>query len=415
MAGLTRYSTLAATLRQRNFALYLWGGWPALVGMWVHRVAVGWLTWELTHSGTWLGLIAVADLAPTVFVTPLAGVIADRMDRRILAIYSQALAMLQAVALTILTFTGAIEIWSLFALTFFLGIVLGVNTAARLAMVPNLLPLQYVPSAVAMDSALFNIARFLGPAIAGVIIAIWGVWPAFLFNSVTFVIYLAALFMARLVRDEGGGRHTGGMMAQILEGFRYARRHPGIGPMLLLLCAAALGIKPFLELLPGFADAVFDRGATGLAQMTAIAGVGAFISAIWLAQRGTPVGLTKFVIGGLVLGGLAVLGFTATQDFRLALVGVFFAGMSTTLCGTGTQTLMQGVVDGAMRGRVMSLYGVIFRGGPALGALAMGSASEVIGLQPAVAAGSVICFAAWLWLFRRQKDIIPVLEGGKPP
>ena len=98
MAGLTRYSTLAATLRQRNFALYLWGGWPALVGMWVHRVAVGWLTWELTHSGTWLGLIAVADLAPTVFVTPLAGVIADRMDRRMLAIYSQALAMLQAVA-----------------------------------------------------------------------------------------------------------------------------------------------------------------------------------------------------------------------------------------------------------------------------------------------------------------------------
>ena len=410
MAGLTDFSSVAAALRQRNFGIYMAGASVGLVGLWVQRVAIGWLTWQLTHSGTWLGIIAFADLFPTMLITPIAGALADRLDRRMMSLISQALAMVQAFALALLTFTGLIDIWSLLALTLFLGIVYAFNTAARLALVPNLLEPRYLPSAIAIDSAMFNIARFLGPAIAGAIIVAWGVAPAFLFNALSFVCFLVALFRIRVIRQETSGKPTGGLVSQALDGVRYARGHPGIGPMLILILAMAVGVKPFLELLPGFADAVFGRGAQGLAHLTAVAGLGAFTSALWLAQRGTAVGLTVAAMSGLVLGGGAILAFTATDNYVIGLVAAYFAGASVALSGTGTQTLMQNVVDGAMRGRVMSLYGMIYRGAPAFGALIMGSASEVVGLQVSVAGGGLLCLLVSVWMFRHRAAMIPVLE-----
>jgi MFS family permease len=410
MAGLTDFSSVADALRQRNFGIYMAGSSVGLLGLWVQRLAIGWLTWQLTHSGTWLGIIAFADLFPTMLITPFAGALADRLDRRLMSLVSQALAMVQAFALAILTFMGLIDIWSLLALTLFLGIVYAFNTAARLALVPNLLEPRYVPSAIAIDSAVFNLARFLGPAIAGAIIVNWGVGPAFLFNALTFVCFLAALYHIRMIRHETGGKKTGGIVSQTLEGFRYARNHPGIGPMLVVIFAMAVGVKPFLELLPGFADAVFDRGAQGLAYLTAVAGLGAFTSALWMAQRGTAVGLTKVVIYGLLLGGIAIFLFTGTDNYAIGLTGAYFAGASVALAGTGTQTLMQNVVDGAMRGRVMSLYGMIYRGAPAFGALLMGSASEFIGLQASVAFGGVLCILVSVWMFRHRATMTPALE-----
>ena len=410
MAGLTNFGSVAAALRQRNFGIYMAGASVALVGLWVQRVAIGWLTWQLTHSGTWLGIVAFADLFPTVLITPIAGALADRLDRRMMSLISQALAMVQAFALALLTFTGLIEIWSLLALTLFLGIVYAFNTAARLALVPNLLEPRYVPSAIAIDSAVFNLARFLGPAIAGAIIVAWGVGPAFLFNALTFVCFLVALFRIRMIRQETSGKQTGGLVSQALEGVHYARFHPGIGPMLMLILAMAVGVKPFLELLPGFADAIFDRGAQGLAHLTAVAGLGAFTAALWLAQRGTAVGLTVVAINGLVLGGVAIFAFTATDNFTVGLVAAYFAGASVALSGTGTQTLMQNVVDGAMRGRVMSLYGMIYRGAPAFGALIMGTASEVVGLQAAVAGGGLLCLVVAVWMYRHRAAMTPALE-----
>lgn len=419
MAGLTDFSSVAAALRQRNFGIYMAGSSVGLVGLWVQRVAIGWLTWQLTHSGTWLGIVAFADLFPTMLITPIAGALADRLDRRMMSLISQALAMVQAFALALLTFAGLIDIWSLLALTLFLGVVYAFNTAARLALVPNLLEPRYVPSAIAIDSAVFNIARFLGPAIAGAIIVAWGVGPAFLFNALTFVCFLVALFRIRVIRQETSGKQTGGLVSQTLDGVRYARGHPGIGPMLILILAMAVGVKPFLELLPGFADAVFDRGAQGLAHLTAVAGLGAFTAALWLAQRGTAVGLTVVAINGLVLGGVAILAFTATDNFAVGLVAAYFAGASVALSGTGTQTLMQNVVDGAMRGRVMSLYGMIYRGAPAFGALIMGTASEVVGLQASVAGGGLLCLLVSVWMYRHRAAMTPALEragsGGVDP
>ena len=414
MARFGNLDNITAALKQRNFAWYISGGSIALFGIWAQRLTIGWLTWELTHSGLWLGMMAFADLFPTVLLTPIAGVVADRVDRRVMSIITQSLGMLQAFTLAGLTYFDLIDEWSLLLLTFFIGVVWAFNTAARLSMVPNLLEPEHVSSAIALDSAVFNIARFVGPAIAGYLYDAVGPEMSFLLNGVTFSIFVFTLFMCRMVRDERRGLSKGGVFSQAADGIRYAARHPGIGPMLIVVIALAFGVKPVLELLPGVTGAVYKLSATELGWMMSISAVGAILGSFWLAQRGTPVGLTRVVIGTLLVGAMSIFGFTATDQYVFGLIGVFFIGAAVVLGGTGTQTLMQNAVDGAMRGRVMSLYGLIYRGVPALGALAMGSAAEFIGFQAALASGGIVCIGALVWVYGRRRSVTEALEGTRP-
>src|SRR5690606_3932515 len=239
------------------------------------------------------------------------------------------------------------------------------NTAARLSMVPNLVERRFIPPAIAFNSAVFNLARVIGPAMGGYIMAEWGVGEAFLFNGATYVVFIVTLLMISQVRTEEGRAGTGGILAESGEGLAYARRHPGIGPMLNLLAAVALGGKSVLELLPEFADRVFGRGTEGLAELTAAAGAGALIAPVPTAARRTGGGLTRLPVTAMLISAVSIFGFTATSWYPLALASVFLLGFAGVYTGTGTQTLMQHVVDGGLRGRVMSLYGVIHRGAPA--------------------------------------------------
>jgi len=415
MAGSDESSNAFAALRQRNYGLYMLGSTVSLVGLWVQRIAIGWVTWELTHSATWLGLVAFADLFPIVLLTPLAGVVADRYDRLRITILSQYLGMAQAVLLAVLTLTGHVTIWWLLGLSLFVGVVWSFNTAARLSMIPNLVEQRYIPSAVALNAAAFNVARFIGPAVAGTIMAVWGAGEAFALNALTFIVFIVALTKMRLINVETGGRARGGVLAQAFDGIGYARHHPGIGPILLLLIAMAVGVKPMLELLPGFADEVFHRGVQGLAQLTAAAGLGALITALWLAQRGRMTGLTRIAMLALGMSGAAIAAFTATDWYPLGLAACFCFGVTITMAGTATQSLMQNAVDGHVRGRVMSLYGLVYRGAPALGALIMGAAADLVGLRWAMASGGVICVATLVWIARRRAGVTRALEYPDKP
>jgi predicted MFS family arabinose efflux permease len=413
MARFANLDAITAALKQRNFAWYFAGSSIGLVGIWGQRLTISWLAWEFTGSGFWLGVVVAADLLPTIFFAPIAGVVADRVNRHRMMFTTQFLGMLQALTLAALAFSGLLDIWWLVGLTMFIGIVWAFNTAARLSMVPNLLEPQHVPSAVAMDSAIFNLARFIGPMVAGYLIAGVGAGPTFLINGITFAVFLACLLQARMIRDERGARSTANIFVQATEGIRYAVKHPGIRPVLILIIALAIGIKPTLELLAGVTDTVYNLGPTGLGNLMAASAVGATIAAVWLAQRGTVVGMTRIVISALLLGIVSLFAFTATQSFVFGLVCASFIGAAIVVGGTGTQTLMQNAVDGAMRGRVMSLYGMVYRGGPALGAFAMGSAAEFIGFQSALACGGVIGVGALVWVFRQRKIMVSALEG--PP
>ena len=255
-------------------------------GFWMHKVAVGWLAWQLTGSALWLGIIAFADLIPAILIGPIAGAFADRHSRLRINIVCQVLAMIQALILWFLTATDIITIHILLALTLLLAFVLAFNQPARMSLVPSLVRPSDITAAIAVNSVSFNLARFIGPAAAGIVITTMGIAPAFLINALTFVIFIIAMFQLRLPPQKFSESAAGGIFADILQGFRYAAVHPAIGPLLLIITATSILAAPVLELLPGFADAVFGRGADGLAWLTSASGIGATIGGIWLAKRG---------------------------------------------------------------------------------------------------------------------------------
>jgi MFS family permease len=404
------FGNIARAFASRNYRLFAAGNAISLIGTWLQRVAVGWLAWQLTHSGTWLGLVAFADLFPTVVLSPWAGALADRRDRVRVIWLSQIVAMSQATLLALLTAFGIITIWSLFALAVLLGIANAVSQPARLALIPSLVERVNLPSAVAINSIIFNGARFIGPALAGIVIAEGSVALAFAINATTYIAFLIALAALDGVREEAR-RVDRNFLGAMVDGYVYAARHPGIGAMLLLMAVTSLGTRGFIELLPGFADTVFGRGPQALAWMTATVGLGAVIGGLWMVRRPAITGLTSVVFANTLLMTAALLGFTATARFWIALPCLAVAGFGLVVSGIGAQTLVQSAVATAMRGRVMALYGMIFRGGPALGALVMGMASEQAGLRAPVAAGALLCTLYWLWARLRQGLVADRLEA----
>lgn len=409
MAG---FENAVRVFRIRNYRMYTAGNSISLIGSWMQRFSVGWLAWELSHSPTWLGVVAVADLMPTLLLSPLAGVLADRLDRVRLVGLTQILAMAQAALLALLTYSGAITIESLLALALVLGIINAVNQPARLALIPNLVDRASLPSAVAINALVFNGARFVGPAITGPIVYHGGVALAFALNSVTYLAFLAALTQVKLAPDvHPVSARRPQFLAETLAGYHYALRHPGIGPIILLFAVTSLSIRGFVELFPGFADVVFGTGPIGLSWLVATLGLGAVTGGLWMVRRPSIQGLTSLIIWHVFLVALSVLGFTATASYWFALVCVFVCGFALITTGISAQTLVQSTVDPAMRGRVMALYGMLFRGGPALNALILGWLSSLFGLRVSVAAGAVICIAYWAWARSRQRDMQRALEA----
>jgi predicted MFS family arabinose efflux permease len=404
MSVLTGFANIRRTLTHRNFGISVAGNSISLIGTWMQRIGVGWLAWELSHSGAVLGLVAFADLFPGVVIGPFGGALADRVDRLRVIKVAQTLIMLQALTLFVLTATGAITVPLLVALVLCHGAVIGFNQPARLAVIPSLVPRPDLATAVAINSIVFNTARFIGPALAGLAIVALDISAVFALNGLSFLAFLYALSRLRLA-GIAAPKARRSMLGAIADGLRYAFRHPGIGPILLLQAVLAVCARPFAELLPGFAAEVFGRGAPGLAMLSSSIGIGAIVGGLWLAQRQDQAGLTRIVLANSVLTALTVLAFALCGWFWPAVACVALAGFAMVVAGAGTQTVLQSAVEEDMRGRALSLFGLIFRGGPALGALAMGAASEALGLQAPLAAGALLGLLAALWLWRRRDAI----------
>jgi len=404
------FLSIGRAFSNRNFAIYTSGNSISLVGFWVHRVAVGWLAWQLTGSGFWLGAIAFADLCPVVVLGPIAGALADRIDRRRLAVICQTLSLLQASVLCVLTAIGAITIEMLFFLTLLVGIFGAMHQPARLSLVPALVRPEDLSSAVAITSVIFNLARFVGPALSGVIITTAGIAPAFAFNALTYVASIAALVCLRLLPRAAPETPPAGVFSEAFAGISYAVRHPAIGPLLVAAALVSVLARPVFELLPGFAGAVFERGPGGLAALTAAVGLGAIVGGLWLAQRPGILGLVSIALGSITTSGFTVALFAIAANFWLALAAMTVTGFAIICSGIATQTLIQSSVHDSMRGRVMALWGLIFRGMPALGALGMGWLSGFVGFRWPVAVGGIFCFSLGLWIFRKRERLIKELE-----
>ena len=250
-------------------------------------------------------------------------------------------------------------------------------------MVRALVPVDSLPSAVATNSIMWNMARFVGPALAGFIIAQYGVAWAFLLNAVSYSAFIFALFSLNLPPRPINTRAKTSLLADMKEGVAYVSRHPGLGPVLLLLIVNAVTVRPYVELLPGFADAVFGAGVDGFVALTAAIGIGAIIAGIWVGGREGFAGLTRIAIDGVLLMAVAVLVFAATESLWVGLFGAALSGGAMVISGVAMQSLIQQATDPDKLSRVLSLYGLSFRAGPAAGALIMGAASEIYGLQSA--------------------------------
>jgi predicted MFS family arabinose efflux permease len=418
MASSTGFSAIRRTLGHPSFAIYVAGNGVSLIGTWVQRIAIGWLTWTLTESGAWLGAVAFADLFPAVVIGPIGGVFADRVSRIRVIRIAQMILMLQALTLFALTATDLITIWAVVGLALVNGVVIGFNQAARLALVPSLVPRADLSTAVAINAITFNLARFIGPALAGALIVTWGTAPAFGVNGLSYLAFLFALSRLRPTEEVSGDRRSSGkrsLFGDIADGLRYAASHAGIGTLLFLMLGLSLGVRPLIELMAGFAADVFGGGAEALALLSAVLGVGAIAGGIWLALGSNTTDRAGLVMLATGVTTLATLCFAAIDNLYLALPFVAVTGFCLVVCGVSTQTLLQLAVDGTMRGRVLSLYGLIFRGGPALGALAMGAASEVLGLQLPLAIGSVAVLLLLFWAWRRLGAVSAAFNDGGSP
>lgn len=407
----TSAARFCQAFRNRDYTIYCVGSSLTVIGLWMQRIAVGWVAWELTESPTWLGVIAFAELFPVVILSPLAGTLADRLDRLWIARIAQCLNMVQATALTVLTLSGALTIWWLFSLALFTGIVVSFWQPARMAMIPNLVRREDMASAVAINSVIFNAARFIGPAIAGVVIVGYGAGYAFLANAISYLPFIAALWIIQPNMNGRKPKHGGGIFAQMADGYRYALTHPGIGPMLILMLITCIAMRPVFELLPGFAAEIFGRGAEGLSMMATATGIGAVIGGLYLGQRNGLEGLVQLSLVSVVAMVAALLVFSLTSNFWVALIALAVAGGAMVTHGAGSQTLIQAAVDEDMRGRVVALYGMLFRGGPAIGALGMGWVSEWAGLQWPLVAGCAIACLALLWMTGRRMAIRDAMEA----
>lgn len=398
------------TLAQPYFQLFIGGLLPNYMTGWVMRVGIGWLAWELTHSPTWLGIIAAADSAPMLVLAPFAGAVADRMEPLKLIRIAQFLLFLHVAAVTVLTWFDVMTIEILFALTVFIGCVYPFHSAARQSIIPATVPRELFSSAVAIDSACYHSNRFVGPAVAAIIIPLWGVTGAFLTHIVGAGISVLAFIALRLPPPDRSQRSTRNLFADVGESLRYAWRHPAIRPLLLILGFASVLARPLQDMLPGFADVVFKGDATTLAWLTSAMGVGAMAGAIHVAMRGGISGLTFVALAGYLVTALTTLFFAWTGDLLWGVVFAAFAGYGLNVMSTCVQALMQLAVDNHYRGRIMSLYLLIFRGTPAIGAVAIGLAAESLGLQWAFVIAAAACAVLFMAIAPSYRTIVNAIE-----
>lgn len=395
----------------RNYAYFMGGMTPSLITLWMQRIGTLWLAWELTKSNAWVGLIVAADYAPMMVLAPFVGAFTDRSDPIVLQKITQWLNLLLSAVMAAMTFVGLMNIWLLLVLSLMLGCLHPFNAISRHAIVPNTVPKAEIPTALATDSALYNAARFIGPALAGIVIELWGVGYTMAANSIGCAFYLAGLQAMRLELPERKGHGHAGMLADIAEGLAYVRGHAGIGPLFLLMTVGAIWVRPLQDLLPGFAAQVFQSGPSGLGWLTAGMGVGATIAAALVAMYGRTTGLTVMVLLAFLVNLAATLCFVASGYLWVAvLVGAVWGG-SLTMMSTGTQALVQSSVDNSIRARVMSLYTMIYRGAPFIGAIVIGWAADRIGLQLAFAIALLLCVGPWLMTVRRRSTMTLALEG----
>jgi MFS family permease len=397
------------SLRHRNYRLFCSGQLVSLIGTWMQMVALSWLVYRLTGKAAMLGLMSFCNLIPVFLLAPVGGLVADRVPSRRLLLTTQTVAMSLALVLALLTLTGHVRMWHLFACALLLGTTNAFDNPGRQVFAARVVPRQDLMNAVALNSSMVTGARVAGPALAGVLVALLGEGWCFFLNGVSYVAVIAGLLAMRFPPAEASAASRGprSQLRLLLEGFRMIRQARPIAALLLLLGLLSLLGAPYQVLMPIFAAEVFHGGSKVFGLLSSTSGLGALAGAVTLAVRPHFHGLGRWIAATALLFGLALASFAGSRTLVLSLPLLFLAGGAYMVEMAATNTLIQMMVPDAFRGRVMSIYAMMFLGMAPLGGLLAGLLAHRLGAPLTVGLGGMGCLAcggAFTWYYRRWRE-----------
>jgi MFS family permease len=392
-------------LTHRNFRLFFGGQSISLIGTWMTRIATSWLVYRLTGSALLLGLVGFAGQIPTFLLAPFAGVWVDRLNRRQVLVVTQTLAMLQSFALAALTLAKIITIPEIIALSAFQGLINAFDMPGRQAFLVQMVEDRAdLGNAIAINSSMVNMARLIGPSLAGIVIAASNEGFCFLIDGISYIAVIASLLMMRL-QAVAIKREVASMFAQLKEGWTYISGFAPVRSILLLFAIVSLMGMPYTVLMPIFAGNVLKGGPRTLGFLMGAVGIGALVSAISLAVRKTVLGLGKMIPIAAGMFGAALVLFAMSRMIWLSEFLLLFAGFGMMQQMAASNTIIQTVAPEDKRGRVMSYYTMAFVGMAPFGSLIAGSLAHVIGAPLTLAINGSVCVLAAIWFATRLKLI----------
>jgi MFS family permease len=400
----SRLGLAVRALRHRNFQLFFAGQAISLIGTWMQTVAQSWLVYRMTGSALLLGTVGFASQIPVFIFAPIGGIVADRFNRRRVVICTQIASMILAAILALLTLTGRIQVWQIMTIAAGLGVVNAFDIPARQAFLIDMVGREDLLNAIALNSSMFNGARILGPAIAGILVASIGEGWCFAINAVSYIAVIVGLLLMRIEHPRNLA-HEGSPLENIREGFAFVRNTGPVLAILLLLGVVSFVGMPYAVLMPVFADKILHGGARALGILMGATGVGALLGAASLAARVGVKGLGKLI--ALAAGGFGVslILFSSSRIFWLSTILLVPVGFSMMVQMASSNTLIQAMVPDKLRGRVMSVYSMMFMGMAPLGALSAGVVAHHLGAPLTVAFGGIICIAAAIWFGRHLPSV----------
>jgi MFS family permease len=401
-------------LRHRNFRLFFGGQSISVIGTWMTRVATSWLVYRLTGSALLLGTIGFAGQIPTFLLAPIAGVIVDRIDRRKVLVWTQGLAMLQSLALAWLTLSNRITIEEILALSVLQGFINAFDMPARQAFMVQMVEERAdLSNAIAINSSMVNMARLVGPSLAGLLIAVKNEGWCFLVDGISYIAVILSLVMMRVPRTEEQRARTS-MVTQLKEGWTYVAGFVPIRSILLLFALLSLMGWPFMVLMPVFAAKILHGGPHTLGFLMGAVGVGSLASALSLVMRRSVRGLTRVIPIAAAIFGLGLIAFGLSHYLWLSMLMMLVTGFGMMQGLTGSNTIIQTLVDENMRGRVMSYYTMAFVGMAPFGSLLAGAMAHAIGAPRTVIVSGIACILGGIWFTTQlpaiRRDMRPIYE-----
>ena len=389
----SRFQDTVRSLRHRNFQLFFGGQLISLIGTWMQNVAQSWLVYRLTGSSLLLGMVSFAGQIPVFPMAPLAGMVADRRNRRTIIIITQTASMILAFILAALTLTKRVTVWEVIMLAALLGVVNAFDIPARQSFLVEMVGRDDLMNAIALNSSIFNSARIVGPAIAGILVASIGEGWCFFSNGVSYIAVIVGLVLMR-IPPRVAEHAINSALDHIAEGFRFVRRTAPIRALLLLLGLVSLVGMPYTVLMPVFAKNILHGNARTLGVLGSAAGIGALAGALSLASRRRVHGLGRWVWMACGAFGLFLILFSLSHWYLLSVLLLVPVGFSLMTQMGATNTLVQSMVPDRLRGRTMAVYSMMFMGMSPLGSILAGAAADRIGAPLTVALGGVLAIAA---------------------